>query len=223
MSTGHDFFNPRSAFGKLRAAIRTQDKLRGYFLHLHSRQAKKAAASPPPETIRLPIEPNVLPWPQQYALAAAEAGERFVLSLSRPERTDLARVTATIVPGSAETPSRLVVQLKFADPQERPRSAVACRVLLLEPELLENLFRLEPALRPAKGERLASTLGKLFQEPIWSRFEVRQLLSAVPEIDGEVPAPENGNSPVKLYAPLPARCADITDLPAHVHVVAVIE
>jgi hypothetical protein len=189
-------FDPDSYYNRLRACIRPEDKLRGFFHWLHVRDRYAPAPGGP---------------------AGRRPALRLVLSAGRPEEPIAAHVEANLV-ADDRGGTRLVPSVGLQRPPgDIPQKKTACRVYLLEQAVLERLRAADPALREEPDDTLP---GKVFQnERVAANWEVARILSAVPELEGQLDENGHGDFPP---CPLPENCP-IRSLPEDVHVVVVLD
>jgi hypothetical protein len=195
MSEKLALFDPASYYNRLRACVRTEDKLRGFFHWLTVRDRHAPARG----------EPAVRPGPL-----------RLVFSAERPEEALPADVQAGFVPDDRGGAAfGLAVQLR-QHPGDPPRKKTACRAYLLEQAVLGRLRSADPSLRDAADDIL---IGKVFHdERVAANWEVARILSALPELEGSLD--ERGRGDFQPF-PLPENCP-IRSLPVDVHVVVVL-
>jgi hypothetical protein len=219
MSEKLALFDPASYYNRLRACIRTEDKLRGFFHWLTVRDRHAPARG----------EPAVRPGPL-----------RLVFSAERPEEALPADVRANFVPddrGGVTFALAVQLQQKPGDhleqrvlggddliaavqlqqkPGDHPRKKTACRAYLLEQAVLGRLRSADPSLREAADDIL---IGKVFHnERVAANWEVARILSALPELEGTLDG--QGRGDFRPF-PLPENCP-IRSLPGDVHAVVVL-
>jgi hypothetical protein len=231
----HPLFDPRSLYGRMRAAVRPEDKMRGYFHWLQARAERVAEAFqavPPcsPEVLdrlsvrleSLEIEVGVRPG-RAEVLAAHHV---MPLALARaPSRLEVSRVT--LRPGDHEADLLLVREsgggrsfgMLMSFPEEVCGGLLRrCRAFLCEPEVVKHLrLALDAAATSPTGE----VLFQAFQpEAVADNVEVARLLSALPELDGIIHPP--GEARFHRH-PIPDGCSQFPPRPAPLSVVVVID
>jgi hypothetical protein len=194
MSEKLALFDPVSYYNRLRACVRPEDKLRGFFHWLHVRDRYALAQSKP---------------------AGQQEPLRRVLSAQRPEKVHEADVQASFVPDDhGRVCFALSVQLR-QPAGDAPRKKGACRAYLVEHAVLERLRAADPSLRDAADDAL---LAKVFDnERVTTNGEVARILSALPELEDTLD--EQGHADFQPF-PLPENCP-MRSLPGDIHVVVV--
>ncbi len=184
--TVHPLFAPFSLYGRMRACVRAEDKMRGFFHWLWARAKREAQPLPngyfsstacaSDATMPLVDQGKILDvWPAQARLVMAGTALRLAclpylaVSLYLVHEPDGKNTL-----GCRAGPTQLTGHPEVAGWASRP---CPCRAFLLEPEVVERL-----------GALLA---GKPWQEAfsaetIANNGEVARVLAAAPELEGEV-------------------------------------
>lgn len=191
----HALFDPASRYNRLRLAAGLDDKMRGYFHWLRSRQDRK-------ETVA-----------SSSGMATAPP-RRLVVRLSQLETATPADVDVRFLP-RADQRKTIDVRLQLQKPK---KYLVRYRVWLMDPAFWQRLRKAEPSL---SEEPSAEGLLRLVNdETLRSNLEVARILSAIPELEGSVD--ESGSGRCTALA-LPDSCDDIDALPEDVFVVIVLD
>ncbi len=193
----HPLFDPSSLYGQMRSSLRAAGKMRGYLHWLWARtsfaahplshqpsrkdlpgwasgQARTNGAVSAPGA--LPAEGEVLDvWMARPSFCSTsplpwEPLERGVIYLCLVREVDGKHTLRCRA--RADEPARLTEETSSC-----PGSSCRCRAFLLEPEVVERLKGLLQN-RPWQDAFLAETVA--------NHYEVAQVLSAAPELEGEV-------------------------------------
>jgi hypothetical protein len=164
-------FDPRSIYFRMRASMKPEAKLRGFFHYLavlHKRD-----------------EPSPGAPGRMTSMARSNSPPRVVLSATNPESVLDADVALDLPRGVGNT-RRLTIEFQLSNKAVHPPSPVACRALLLTPGVLERLCGSEALRGPAA---VRESLARLFAgHSRQDSFEASRILAAVPDLDGEVDA-----------------------------------
>jgi hypothetical protein len=198
----HPLFDPTSLYGQMRATLRPAGKMRGYmhFLWARAKGATQAQQSGSragsngaihaPGT--RPSEAEVLDvWTAQATFCTTEA----ILPLDGLEQGAIHLCLVREADGRHTLGCRTRVDELIRNPEEAGRwaeTSFPCRAFLLEPEVVERLKSLLPE-KPWQEAFLAETVA--------NHAEVARILSAAPEMEGEVRGKEIVFEPL----PLPER------------------
>jgi hypothetical protein len=191
-------FDPASPYGRMRASMKPEAKLRGFF-HYLAVQAKAQDRKPAATRSR---NLRVV----HLVVGAAEPGQELAAEL-RPEMAD-----------RFGGKRQLLLSFHLEDPACWPQASTPCRAFLLTPGVLERLCGPDLARGADIVRKVLTRLfaGQSGRDP----FETARILAAVPDLDGEVDA--TGFCKFKPVD-LPEQAAALVDeLPEHTAVVVVI-
>jgi hypothetical protein len=194
-------FDPRSAYGRMRASLLPDAKMRGFFHHLAVQQKAKRDE-------RRPLA------------FAAKTGKvptfNLVVSSADTQRRLDADVWLDLAAFGAR--SRLTLSFRIRDSQAVPPAGTACRALFLTPGMLERLCG---AAATRSSDAASEALGRLLSgRSDADPFEAARVLAAVPELNGEVD--EGGFCKFKPFD-LPEQAGHVDELPAKTVLLVVVD
>lgn len=192
-------FDSRSVYGRMRASLKPEAKLRGFF---HCLAVAKAKQGDPPHPPRARTKPP----------GVAE----LIVRSTAPEQGLDADLSLDLAPGAGG--GRLLVSFRIKDRAAIPPEGTACRALLLTAGMLERLCGAE-ATRSSDAARKA-VAGVLAGRSDSDPFETARILAALPEMDGKLD--EGGFCKFKPFD-LPEQAANVDHLPERMTVVVVID
>jgi hypothetical protein len=199
-------FDPQSTYGRMRASMKPEAKLRGFFHH-QAVLAKQRAGS----GRRTDGEPSLCPaWPPgvrtlYLAITTADPGRELPVE-PWPEQA-----------GRSASKRQLLLAFRLRDAASFPGATSSCRALLLTPGMVARLAGVE-AVRSPEATRKA--LLRLFSGQGGDPFETARILAAVPELDGEV---DEAGFCRFAAVELPEQAASLEGLPEQTTVLIVID
>jgi hypothetical protein len=190
----HPLFDPSSAYGRMRASVRAEDKMRGY-LHWLWVRAKRTQGPLPCASQRPEVERRELAC--RLEIVSGGPGIEVLDALEARAEALVAGPTEAILPPRFFADAELCLVREVGGPYTLGlllwgaglfRAAhFRCRAFLLEPEVVE---RLEGHL----GGR--PYLDAFHPDAVENNLEVARVLAAVPEMEGDW---EGGRSPVCFH------------------------
>ncbi len=192
-------FDAHSAYSRMRASMKPEAKLQGFF-HYLAVQARDRHA---PEPRRAPPPP---PGAAVHLVLAVDDAERELSAEVRPELVD------------RDGKRSLQLSCRLTDAADFPPAPAACRAFILTPGVVQRLCGPEAA---RGGEAMRRALLDLFAgrgrpDP----FETARILAAVPELDGKVD--DTGLCRFRAVE-LPEQAGAVEALPEQTAVVVVID
>lgn len=200
--SAEQLFDDRSDYGRLRAGMKPEAKLRGFFHYLAVLQKNR--------TNELPSD----------AFAARTSTARntpnLVINAGSPDSTLESDVMVRLMPSFGGR-GRLVLDFRVKDRDNAPPPGTTCRAFLLTPGMIERLCGPDAARSPEMARKAFTKL--LSGEGDTDPLEAARILAAVPELEGEMETGGFGRFP---HFELPEQASCVDELPERTTVIVVI-